>query len=113
VPQPKRTAKAALPPPRVRREPPTIEEAVTAAQDLSDDIGHQITIAAGLMGLSEDEVRPHVLKAPRVKAERIIEQQPERTLRSTTPLRGPRTVIVERRPSLGGFSSRIGGRRSV
>ena len=110
MPLPKKSAKSALPPPRVRREPPTVEEAVAAAQDLSDEIDHQVTIAAGLIGLPEDEVRPHVLKAPRVKAELIIERQPERTLRSTTPLRGPRTVIVERRPS---FSvSRIGGRRS-
>ena len=113
MPQPKRTAKSALPPPRVRREPPTVEEAVTAAQDLSDEIEHQVAIAAGLMGVSEDEVRPHVLRAPRIRAELVVDRQPDRILRSTTPLRGPRTVIVERRPSLGGFSSRIGGRRSV
>ena len=111
MPQPKKSARASLPPPRVRREPPTVEEAVTAAQDLSEDIEHQVAIAAGLIGLPEEEVRPFVLKAPRIRAERVIERQPERTLRSTTPLRGPRTVIVERRPGLGGFSSRLGGRR--
>jgi hypothetical protein len=122
VPQPKTSAprrsapKTALPPPRVRREPPTVEEAVAAAQDLSDDIDHQVTIAAGLIGLPEEEVRPFVLKAPRDRTERVFverpsERQPERTMRSTTPLRGPRTVIVERRPALGNFSSRIGGRR--
>lgn len=113
MPQPKKSARPVLPPPRVRREPPTVEEAVAAAQDLSEDLEHQVTIAAGLIGLPEEEVRPHVLRAPRVRAELIIERQPERTMRSTTPLRGPRTVIVERRPSLAGFSSRMGGRRSV
>lgn len=108
--RPRNAKKAPLPPPRVRREPPTIEEAVIAAQDLAEDVDHQVTIAAGLMGLAEEEVRPHVLKAPRRQAEQVIERSPERTLRSTTPLRGPRTVIVERRPAVGGFT-RFGGRR--
>jgi hypothetical protein len=54
-----------LPPIRVRREPPTVEEAVTAAQGLTDDLKQQAEIAAGLMGLSEDEVRPHVARASR------------------------------------------------
>ena len=51
-------------PPRVRHEPPTIDEAVSAAQDLADDVEQRVVIAAGLMGLPEDEVRPYVLSAP-------------------------------------------------
>src|SRR4051794_25631553 len=35
-------------PPRVRYEPPTVEEAVAAAQDLAADAEQQVTIAAGL-----------------------------------------------------------------
>ncbi|WP_091968936.1 hypothetical protein [Methylobacterium gossipiicola] len=82
-----------LPPIRVRREPPTIPEAVAAAQDLADDLEHQVEIAAGLIGLPADEVRPHVLAAAKAKPERA----PERILTTGSPNRAPRTVIVERR----------------
>src|SRR4051812_31483875 len=58
-------SQAELPPIRVRREPPTIAEAVVAAQDLADDLEQQVEIAAGLIGLPPDEVRPHVLAAER------------------------------------------------
>lgn len=91
----KKTSKsfADLPPIRVRREPPTIVEAVAAAQDLADDVEQQTEIAAGLIGLPVDEVRPHVLAAKRAKPERA----PERILSHASPSRAPRTVIVERR----------------
>ncbi|KQP61755.1 hypothetical protein ASG40_03735 [Methylobacterium sp. Leaf399] len=82
-----------LPPIRVRREPPTIPEAVAAARDLADDVEQQVEIAAGLIGLPLDEVRPHVLEAAKARPER----QPERILSTGTPNRPPRTVIVERR----------------
>lgn len=52
-----------LPPVRVRRDPPTLEEAVFAAQGLSDDLDQQVEIAAGLMGVTEDEARPFVAAA--------------------------------------------------
>ncbi|KIU29859.1 hypothetical protein SR39_22275 [Methylobacterium radiotolerans] len=84
---------ADLPPIRVRREPPTVSEAVAAAQDLADDVEQQVEIAAGLMGLPADEVRPHVLAAKKVKPERA----PERILTQASPSRAPRTVVVERR----------------
>lgn len=82
-----------LPPIRVRREPPTIPEAVAAAQDLADDIDQQVEIAAGLIGLTVDEVRPHVVEAAKARPER----GPERILSAGSPSRAPRTVIVERR----------------
>lgn len=82
-----------LPPIRVRREPPTIPEAIAAAQDLADDLEQQVEIAAGLIGLPLDEVRPHVLAAEKPKPERIS----ERILTAGGPSRTPRTVIVERR----------------
>jgi hypothetical protein len=52
-----------LPPIRIKKCPPTIEEAIIAAQGLSDDLDGQIEIAAGFMGVGLDEVRPAVLKA--------------------------------------------------
>ena len=77
-----RKPKKQLPPPRVRYEPPTIDEAVSAAQGLSDDVAGQVAIAAGLMGVEEDQVRPLVL---------------QRFSRPVSVAAGRRTVVVERR----------------
>ncbi len=82
-------------PVRVRKEPPTVVEAVTAAQDLSDDVEQQVEIAAGLIGLAPDEVRPHVLAAKR--PERTSGVEIRERLISSGGLRGPRTVVVERK----------------
>lgn len=84
-----------LPPIRVRREPPTIPEAVAAAQDLADDIEQQVEIAAGLIGLTPDAVREHVVAA--AKAKPAAQRMPDRILTAAGPSRAPRTVIVERR----------------
>jgi hypothetical protein len=51
-------------PVRVRQEPPTVAEAVAAAQALTPDREQQVDITAGLMGLTPDEARPFVLEAP-------------------------------------------------
>ena len=77
---------------RVRRDPPTLEEAMVAAQGLSDELDEQIEIAAGFMALPVDIVRAEVLKtAKTAKPKRIV----------VTPSREgmTRTVIVERKPS--------------
>jgi len=61
--KPGKKAKAgakAKPPLRVRHEPPTLDEAIFAAQGLSDKLSEQIEIAASLMGLSAEEVGPRV-----------------------------------------------------
>ena len=42
---------------------PTLEEAVVAAQGLSDDIEQQVEIASGLMGVPQEEVRPVIASA--------------------------------------------------
>jgi hypothetical protein len=77
-----------LPPPRVRREPPTIEEAILAAQGLTDDAQGQIEIAAGLMGVTEDEVRPHLARMARLR--NVSPMVP------SSVITGKRTVVVER-----------------
>jgi hypothetical protein len=51
------------PPFKVRHEPPTLEEAIYAAQGLTTDIEQQVEVAADLMALPMEEVRPHVIKA--------------------------------------------------
>ena len=47
---------------RVRRDPPTIEEAVVAAQGLTDEFKEQIEIVASLMEITIDEARGFVLR---------------------------------------------------
>ena len=80
-------------PRRVRQEAPTLEEAIAAAQGLSDEINEQAEIAASLMGLPYDEVHAALLKAapPRkdVKTSVVF----------TGPASAPRTIVVERKPS--------------
>jgi hypothetical protein len=46
---------------RVRYEPPTLDEAIFAAQGMSDNPAAQIEMVASLMGLPEEEVRTRVL----------------------------------------------------
>ena len=53
-------SRLSLSPVRVRHEPPTVAEAVVAAQALTPDLEQQVEITAGLIGLTPDEVRPFV-----------------------------------------------------
>ena len=50
---------------RVRVDPPTIEDAVLAAQGLTDDVEEQVEIVASLMPVSAQEARRAVLKMKR------------------------------------------------
>src|SRR4051794_52523 len=66
---------------RVRRDPPTLEEAIYAAVGITDDQQQQAEIAAALMGLPYEEVLAEVKKTGRAvarSATRIIagEQAP-------------------------------------
>lgn len=56
-----------LPAVRVRNDPPTIEEALFAAEGLTDEPDHQVFIASQLMGVAEDEVRKHLKPASAVR----------------------------------------------
>jgi hypothetical protein len=88
----KPTKSKQLPPPRVRREPPTIEEAAFAAVGLTDDLDQQVDIAASLMGVSPDEAKPHVLNV--VATTRAVAPSPLRAAAQLT-IRD-RVVTVER-----------------
>lgn len=87
-----RTASADRSQRKTRYDPPVLEEAIIAAQGLTDQIAIQTEIAAQLMGLSEDVVRPAVLKAA---------TQPQSACFAPDPARhhAKRTVLVERRGS--------------
>ena len=47
---------------RVRHDPPTLEDAVLAAQGLADDLDGQIEIVTALMQVSPEEARGAILK---------------------------------------------------
>ncbi len=47
---------------RVRHDPPTLAEAIIAAQGLSDDLQQQAEIAASLVELPVEEVRAELVK---------------------------------------------------
>jgi hypothetical protein len=74
---------------RVRRDPPTLDEAIFAAMGITDDLDQQAEIAAALMGLPLEAVQPEVRKAGRTAA------------RSTRVIAGEqgaqRSIVVERR----------------
>lgn len=73
---------------RVRRDPPTVEEAVLAAQGLTDDLKEQTEIVASLMEVSVDEARGVVLRlGQRKDASRVT---------ITGPVGATRSVVVER-----------------
>ncbi len=53
---------------RVRRDPPTLEEAIFAAVGITDDQQQQAEIAAALMGLPYEQVLAEVKKTGRAVA---------------------------------------------
>jgi hypothetical protein len=79
-------------PRRVRFDPPTLAEAIAAARGLTDDVQQQVEIAASLMDLPPDQVRPEVLKAASPRKD-------VNTVAFVGRSGAPRTVVVERMPS--------------
>ena len=75
---------------RVRRDPPTLDEAIFAAIGITDDQNEQAEIAAALMGVPVETVTPEVKKAGRTMA--------RSSTRVITEEQGAqRSVVVERR----------------
>jgi hypothetical protein len=77
-------------PRRVRRDPPTLEEAIFAAVGITDDQEAQAEIASSLMGMPYDTVLAEVKKLART------------TLRASTRViageqGAQRSIVVERR----------------
>jgi hypothetical protein len=75
-------------PRRVRRDPPTLDEAIFAAQGLTDDPQQQVEIAASLMGVAPESVKTEIMKSGynRTRPTRLISSGAAR-----------RTVVVEHR----------------
>ena len=77
---------------RVRQDPPTLAEAVAAAQGLTDDADQQIEFAATLMGVDVAEARAEAKKL-------ASDRRATMTVVAPTRDRGARTIVVERRTS--------------
>jgi hypothetical protein len=78
---------------RVRHEAPTLEEAIAAAQGLSDELNGQAEIAASLIGLPHDQVRTELLKVPPPRKGVI------KAVAFAGPASAPRSIVVERKPT--------------
>jgi hypothetical protein len=74
---------------RVRHDPPTLEEAVQAAQGLTEELAEQIEIVVSLMDVSADEARSAVL--------RLGQRKDVNRFTIAGRAGAPRTVVVERR----------------
>jgi 2-phospho-L-lactate guanylyltransferase (CobY/MobA/RfbA family) len=73
---------------RTRHDPPDLDEAIAAAQGLTDQVDSQVEVAAQLTGLPEEDVRRRVL---------MTQAQPGRS--RPAPARGRQTevVVIKRR----------------
>jgi hypothetical protein len=74
---------------RVRHDPPTLEEAVLAAQGMSEEVAEQVEIVVSLMDVSAEEARGAVLRFGQRKDVSLM------TIAGRTGV--PRAVVVERR----------------
>ena len=81
-------------PRRVRHDPPTLEEAIAAARDLTGDVEEQVAFAAGLMEVGAEEVRAALKKSPPPR-------KATATLAFTNRGGTERSVVVERNPPRG------------
>jgi hypothetical protein len=72
---------------RVRIDPPTLEEALYAAEGMTRNFQEQVQIAAELMHLSVDQVQ--------AEGQRIIRQK----TRTIQPMHNSGPVIVDRKPA--------------
>jgi len=81
---------------RIKFYPPTVEEAVAAARDLTDDLDGQAEIASGLMGIAPDDVRDevHRIDAEFKRAQERIRAGAQVMIRDRSG--GSRAVVVER-----------------
>ena len=74
---------------RVRRDLPTVEEAVLAAQGMTEEIAEQVEIVVSLMDVAPEEARGAVL--------RLAQRKDVNRTTITSSAGVPRTVVVERR----------------
>ena len=86
---------------RVRRDPPTLDDAVLAAQGLSEDLEGQIEIVAALMSVPVEEARRAVLKMRRPDSRLTIPGRGGLARAVVVERKSPRRVTVQPKASVG------------
>lgn len=93
-PVPAKASHREMRPLRVRHEPPTFDEAVFAAQGLTDDVEQQAGIVAGLMETSIEDVLPRIEKLAAAASRAAAQGRSTATVETRSG--APRTVVVEK-----------------
>jgi hypothetical protein len=86
---------------RVRRDPPTIDDAVLAAQGLAEDLEGQIEIVVALMSVPAEEARRAVLKMRRPDSRLTIPGRCGATRAVVVERKSPRRVTIQPKASVG------------
>jgi hypothetical protein len=86
---------------RVRRDPPTVDDAVLAAQGLTEDLEGQIEIVAALMSVSAEQARRAVLKMRRPDSRLTIPGRGGLARAVVVERKSPRRVTIAPRASVG------------
>jgi hypothetical protein len=86
---------------RVRRDPPTVDDAVLAAQGLAEDLEGQIEIVAALMAVPAEEARRAVLKMRRPDSRLTIPSRGGATRAVVVERKSPRRVAIQPKASAG------------
>lgn len=86
---------------RVRRDPPTLDDAVLAAQGLTEDLEGQIEIVAALMSVPVEEARRAVLKMRRPDSRLTIPGRGGLARAVVVERKSPRRVTVQPKASVG------------
>lgn len=88
---------------RPRHEPATLEEALFAAEGLTDDRAQQIVIAAELTALPEETVRAAAETYFRAKAKRVVVETGRRPGGVVVEMKAPRRIVIPPRAGFSGF----------
>jgi hypothetical protein len=86
---------------RVRRDPPTVDDAVLAAQGLTEDLEGQIEIVAALMSVPAEQARRAVLKMRRPDSRLTIPGRGGLARAVVVERKSPRRVTIAPRASVG------------
>lgn len=89
---------------RPRHEPPTLEEALFAAEGFIDERDQQIEFAAELMSLPVESVRPQAEAFFKAQANRVTVEGGRRPLSVVVEQRKAPTFSIERRNAAPAFS---------
>lgn len=86
---------------RVRRDPPTVDDAVLAAQGLTENLEGQIEIVVALMSVPPEEARRAVLKMRRPDSRLTIPSRGGLARAVVVERKSPRRVMAQARASVG------------